>query len=175
MVIPQPIIEDIGFKAKEIILRRIGEGKDTDGNKFRYSRNPFAMPYSPKLAKRLGKAGHKIFKRNGGKLWMLVHGGYYSIRKAKGRGTENDFLQDEGTMLKALGVRTTADSAILSFTDALQAKKAYWLNISGVGKRRVLWKFMGLNKQEQDELAEFATRLLLKNTSAEAIAKMVVV
>ena len=175
MIIAQPIIEDIGFKAKEIILRRIGEGRDTDGNQFRYSRNPYSQPYDPKLAKKLGKAGHRLFKKNGGKLWMLVHGGYYSVRKAKGRGTENDFLQDEGTMLKALGVRTGTNTAILGFTDALQSKKAYWLNISGVGKRRVLWKFMGLNTKEQDELAEFATRLLLKPTSAQAITKMIVV
>jgi hypothetical protein len=34
---------------------------------------------------------------------------------------------------------------------------------------------MGLNQKEQDELAEFATRLLLSPTSAQAITKTVVV
>jgi hypothetical protein len=57
----------------------------------------------------------------------------------------------------------------------MHSQKVLYCIVNSVGKRRVLWKFMGLNTKEQDELAEFATRLLLSPTSAQAITKMVVV
>lgn len=46
----------------------------------------------------------------------------------------------------------TDNDAIIGYNDREQAKKAYWFNVSGVGKSRKLWKFLGITQEQKDKL-----------------------
>jgi|YNPBryulayer2012_1023412.scaffolds.fasta_scaffold130277_1 hypothetical protein len=52
---------------------------------------------------------------------------------------------------------------VISFSDPLSEKKAFFLNISGVGKSRKLWKFLGLTKENEKILLEYAESLISQN------------
>lgn len=150
-------VENIANKAIELINEQIAEGKDIEGNSYRYSDKPFFMPYNKKLAAKFGKkSGAFAVVKRGESLGMIIKGGYLSIRKIKGREENGDFLQDTGAMLKSLGViKSDTASATIGFRDSLQASKAFWLSYSGAGKSRKAWKFFGLSQENEKRLADY--------------------
>jgi hypothetical protein len=158
----------IGQHAIALIRKQAEQGVDIDGKRYEYSTKPYAMPLQPRLRKfsktdRLG-----IFKTNSGKLWAVVRGGYRDYRAMAGRATDSDFLDFSGAMLRSIDTlrtekTTTGEQIVIGFRDVEQARKAFWLNVSGAGKSRKLWKFLGLTPQNQEALARFAEQELLKS------------
>jgi hypothetical protein len=162
------LIEKVGFKALELIGEQIGRGIDMDDNQYRYSEKPFAMPAGgKKLPKALEKSGRlrKFVSRRSGKLWQIVTGGYKDWRRINKRSPDGDFLVWSGSLLKSMSCRAQSDTkAVLYFTSAKQAQKAFWLNVSGAGESRKLWKFFGLTTSNQKRLAEYAASLAADDT-----------
>ena len=152
-------VYNIAVKAIELINKQVESGKDIDGNSYAYSERPFYMPYSKKLAALFGKKNTEAFAviNKSGKLGMIISGGYKSIREVNNRATDGDFLQWSGEMLSALGIiKNSAFEATIGFNSASARKKAFWLNYSGVGKSRKLWKFFGLSKESLEVLISYA-------------------
>lgn len=174
------IINQIAFRAIELLEEQVKQGIDAEGKKYEYSTKPFALPAGKKrFAKTLFDNDDKNyvgkmrkFKAKSGKMWYLVHGGYRSWRELNNRNPDGDFLQWSGQMLRSISARHEADDrAVIYFTDAESAKKAFWFNVSGVGRSRKLWKFFGLTKENEQKLLQYAAELLGKNP--EEIVKIV--
>lgn len=167
--------QKIGSIALQMINENIRAGKSYDGEMFRYSENPFWRPYDPTIAKKLGKPGeredgalYKLLTNKDGKLSMLVFG--YKAYKAKiYPDSAGDFLTATGKMLRNLQITKIDESAgvvTLGFTDPEQEKKAFYLNVSGAGPSRKLWRFLGLTKAQETELAEIAAKEFSEQTAA---------
>lgn len=163
------IINQIAFRAIELIEEQVSQGIDIDGKSYEYSTKPFALPAGKKrFAKKMFDNDSKKyvgqmrkFKAKSGKFWYLVHGGYRSWRELNNRNPDGDFLQWSGQMLRSISARQdNANSSTIYFTDAESAQKAFWFNVSGVGRSRRLWKFFGLTKENEQKLAEYAAELL---------------
>lgn len=151
----------IAFKAIELIREQIDEGIDADGKPYAYSTKPFAKPYG-KLTKKLERMLKKepdrlgIIKRNGGN-WLVVKKGYKDWRELNNRSSDGDFLQWTGQLLRSMSARAEGENVgVVYFTDAAMAERAFWMNVSGVGRGRKLWKFLGLTKANEQKLAEWA-------------------
>ncbi len=159
------LIEKIGFYGIELIEEQIEKGIDIDGKPYHYSTRPFKMPVSNKLVgfKKLQKEGRlKVYTSNKtGKLWQVVMGGYRDWRILNKREPDKDFLQWSGAMLRSLSSRAESDTrSVIYFISPEQSQKAYWFNISGVGKSRKLWKFLGWTEANKKRLAEYAASLV---------------
>jgi hypothetical protein len=159
------VMQRIALKAIELINTQAEEGVDMDGKQYAYSTKPFAMPLGAgrfrKSAKAMVKAGKINIIKRSDKDWAIIVGGYKALREERGLSSSSDFLQDSGAMLRALTVEAKDEkSAIIKFSDAAAAQKAFWLTVSGAGKSRKLWKFFGLNDKSRAELMEFAAREL---------------
>lgn len=159
----------IALKAIEMINENIRKGFSYDGEQFQYSTKPFGMPYNQKSARAMGKPRSQKnpeglysvvrSKKRGGKMWMIVFGGYKQFKEKVNPEAKDDFLTWSGRMLrnmKTLEVNEEKMTAQIGFTDPAQTQKAFWFNVSGVGKSRKLWKFLGLSPAQQQELAEFS-------------------
>lgn len=148
--------ERIALRAIELINQQIADGIDIDGKKYKYSEKPFAMPYSSKVVKAFGKDGkgkyYNVTSKNG-KRWLIITKGYKSYREAFNREVDKDFLQWSGNMLAAIDViNYDTYSAEIGFRNKKAAQIAYYLNVSGAGRGRKLWKFFGLTKENIDKL-----------------------
>lgn len=153
----------LAYKAIELINEQVNEGIDIDGNKYKYSEKPYWRPYSKKIADKLGgkngegKLYNIVAGKTKGKLGMIILGGYKAYRSAFGRDTEGDFLQFTGNMLAALDVISSDGKEVeIGFNDKKAADIAFWLNVSGAGRSRKLWKFMGLTAENQGKLADLS-------------------
>jgi hypothetical protein len=160
----------IGQKAIELIREQTQKGTDADGKPYAYSTKPYAMPLQPRLRKFIKTDRVGVFKTKQGKLWAVVRGGYRDYRAMAGRKDDGDYLDFSGAMLRALDVvrvenTQQSDRIVIGFQDAEQARKAFWLNVSGAGKSRKLWKFLGLTPKNQEALARFAEQELLKSVA----------
>ena len=154
------IMTRAAFRAIELINEQIEQGVDFNGKPYAYSTKPFVMPYGrlpggKSVRKALEKSGRiQSFKTKGGALWVRVPGGYADLRAMRGRSNTGDFLQDTGAMLADLQpIKTTDTEAVIGFRDRKQAEKAYYLNVSGAGKSRRLWRFLGLTAENRQKLA----------------------
>lgn len=175
------VVAQIGFKAVELIEEQIKQGIDAEGKKYSYSTKPFVLPAGKKkFAKMLFDNDSKSyvgkmrkFTTKQGKLWYLVHGGYRSWRELNNRNPDGDFLQWSGQMLRSLSSKAESpNTAIIYFADAESAKRAFWFNISGVGRSRKLWRFLGLTKENERKLLEYAAEIMGKN-SDEVVKKII--
>ena len=165
--IPQDILGHLANRALEMVNEQIAAGRDIDGKPYEYSEKPFTRPLArsgiPKAnMKGLEKSDEiGIFKTKAGKPWMVVFGGYKKLREYAGRSTTSDFLNFSGKTLSALTSKPSgADMIKLGFTNARAAEIAFYLNVSGAGRSRKLWKFMGLTKENQEILKDELIQLL---------------
>lgn len=176
------IMRLIALKAIEMINDNIREGVSYEGEQYEYSTKPFAMPYSRKAAKGLGKPVSKknpeglysVFrsKKEGGSKWMLILGGYKLYKEKVNPEAKNDYLVFSGKMLRNLKILDADDETMkaqIGFTDPEQSKKAFWFNVSGIGKGRKLWKFLGLTEQQQLELGDYAAGIITKGDLAKLL------
>lgn len=149
-----------GVKALAYIETNIKSGTDYQGKSFRYSQKPFYRPYDKRIVQKLGgKNGagklYDIITNKDGKLGMIILGGYDSLKKNLYPQSYDHFLTQTGKMLRSMSVIKVDDTtAIIGFSDAESSQKAFWLNVSGAGRSRKLWQFLGISKSQEKELAE---------------------
>lgn len=147
------LMKRMGNEALAMIEENIRDGVDMDGNAYEYSTRPFYRPYNSSIKDALGDKA-QVFTRKNGKLGMIVMG-YQAYKQALHPESIGKFLTLSGKMLRNLNVITAADNTVtLGFTDPELAQRAYWLNVSGAGRGRKLWKFMGIQKKQQEELLQ---------------------
>lgn len=174
----QKLLHTAGIKVLALIEQNIRQGIDSEGQPFAYSEKPFWMPYSQKIVARLGgKKGKGVFyevTRSGttGKLGLIILGGYKAFKQKAYPSAANHFLTVTGKMLRSMNVKANDNEAIISFTGDENVKKAYWLNVSGAGRGRKLWKFLGITEQQKQELTRELTPIC-REIYIEALAKVV--
>ncbi len=159
MKFSQKLLTDIGVTVLAMIEQNIAQGVDVEGNKFTYSEKPFYRPYNPQIIRKLGgKSGkgkfYEIVKsKSTGKLGMIILGGYKQYKQKVNPEASGDFLTWSGQMLRNLKIiKAENNQVIIGFTDPVQAQKAFWLNVSGAGRGRKLWKFLGLRKEQWEQI-----------------------
>ncbi|MBL7997582.1 MAG: hypothetical protein JNL32_02975 [Candidatus Kapabacteria bacterium] len=161
------ILLTVGFEIIRLVNEQISKGVDEDGKKYAYSTKPFARPVGGSKLKRvasLEKEGKlQRFRTKEGKLWMVVTGGYRSLREMQGLNPDGDFLQVTGQMLRSMVPKVAGGEVVISFSDARSARLAFYFTVSGVGKSRRLWKFLGLNEASKQDLTETVGALITQD------------
>jgi len=80
----------------------------------------------------------------------------------RGQNPEGDYLQATGAMMRSLNVtKLTETSVSVGFDDPVQEQKALWLSVTGAGRSRRPWRFMGLQAAQEVELAEYVGQLIV--------------
>lgn len=144
------------LKVVAYIEENIKAGIDYEGNKFQYSQKPFYRPFSESIYKKLGKSNkgklYEIVTSKNGKKGMIILG-YDQYKKYMSPNTYNTYLTYTGSMLRSLTlIKIDNNQAIIGFTNRSDAEKAYYLNVSGAGKSRKLWKFLGITTKQKEIL-----------------------
>jgi len=139
------------------IEENIRKGIDYDGNRFAYSERPFFRPFDEALYKKLKKnpaLASIVHSKRTGTFGFLIQG-YKKFKQYVYPGAADKFLTVKGKMLRDMKVVSVTDSAaFIGFNDPEQAQKAFWLNVSGAGRGRKLWKFLGITPAQQKILAD---------------------
>jgi len=164
------LLQTAGVFVLAKIEDNIKNGIDYDGNKFSYSGKPFYRPYDAKLYLKLKRNPSlaKIVTNKNGKLGFIING-YKAYKQFMHPQSATNFLTVKGEMLRDMKILNSGSSSangginsgsssgssgevIIGFSDPAQSQKAYWFNISGVGKSRKLWKFLGITDAQKAEL-----------------------
>jgi hypothetical protein len=181
MKLAEHILNKTGVAALAMIEDKVLRGVDVDGKPYRYSTSPFFMPFSKKFYSRLGGSSGEgrlfqiVKSKRTGKLGMIILGGYAAFKQNVYPDTATDFLTVTGKMLrnmKIIAYNIGGDGVTLGWSDPKQAQKAFWLNISGAGKRRKLWKFFGLSKTEEQKLADKLTPDIVESVAEDIVKKL---
>jgi hypothetical protein len=145
-------LSEIGILAIEAINDNVRRGVDGDGAPFEKYKS--VRHWMKKNRKRLTKTQKKQ-----GKTAEEVFG-------ASAKSAQVD-LQQTGEMLAALTYRVDApkNSVTLFFSTKRAERKAYWHNISGAGKSRILRKFMGLQPGQIAKIKEIVPDLAQRGDS----------
>lgn len=139
------------------IEENLRKGIDYEGKKFSYSEESFFRPYDARLHTRLKKSPDLfdiVRSKRTGKLGFIIHG-YKKFKQFMNPQAAGDYLTWRGEMLRDMKILHTSDNeAVIGFSDPEQAQKAFWFNISGVGRSRKLWKFLGITARQQERLVD---------------------
>jgi hypothetical protein len=148
----------VGNKAVDFIQDNIDKNIDYEGNAFQ----PYSFGYwLSKYKKRY--AGRKMVKGKQSKAFAT----YMNSAKSEWAGDKKVNLTKTGAMRASLSVieyKESAKTIVIGFVDQESAQKAYWHNVSGAGKGKVLRKFMGLRPAQEQDLADYAGEQLSKDT-----------
>ena len=138
------ILANVSASQLRRIRLRTEKGKSVSGSPFTpYSTKPFFFNTNPE-----GQPRYKFFE-----------GGYREFRGSKGRSTKPD-LNFRGNMLSAMTTKVSSDKASLFFRRQEENKKAFFHDIKGAGKGRVVRPFFSINNKEEDLiLKEFAIKI----------------
>ena len=152
----------VGLRAVAIIRTRTLSGIDADGKPFApYGTHPFALPAGAITGRAYAalKGRLRYFtSKVSGRLWAIVEGGYKAYKEARypQHGGTVD-LSATSAMLRSLTVKPIGPGQIqIGFTRQEEGWKAYWQQVTGVGIRRTIRKFLGFTDQEKAELALIA-------------------
>jgi len=138
------------------IEENIRKGIDYEGKKFSYSDKDFFRPFDPKIYRGIKKNPDlgDVIKSKSGKLGFIIHG-YGKFKKYFNPQAANDYLTWSGQMLRNMNLINISDTeAVIGFSEGRQAQKAYWFNISGAGRSRKLWKFLGITERQKLKLSD---------------------
>lgn len=170
------LLKRLGVNALTMIEENIAAGVDIDGKAYQYSTKPFFMPWSQSLQRKLGgKKGEGTYyeyavSKKTGAFGMLILGGYKAFKEKTKPDVANDFLTYTGKMLRGMKVlRRENDSVTIGWSDPRLAQIAFYLNVSGAGKSRKLWKFLGLRLQQQDALAKMMAPQIMDEVTKQFI------
>lgn len=152
------VLNEIGDKAIFYIQQNIDKSEDINKKNF----EPLSFNYWFYRYRRKKYNGKNI-KGKGKKRWQAF------LKNA-----ESDWIgeKDKVILLKTGAMRASisvvkVDNSIPSitvgFNDKESAEKAFYHNVSGAGRGRVLRKFLGLQVQQEQELAEYAGNLVSKD------------
>jgi hypothetical protein len=166
------LLQIAGIRVIALIEENIKKGVGYDGTKFAYSDKPFYRPYDHNLLKKLGgKNGlgkyYNVVTSKTGKLGMIILGGYKEYKRKVYPSAFNHFLTVSGKMLRSMNLKVNDSEAIISFTGEDNINKAFWLNVSGAGRSRKLWKFLGISNNQLKELSKDLTDEFYKITAKE--------
>lgn len=166
-MINRQILEKLAIRVIELINEQIDNGVDIENIKYSYSTSPFVRPLGAKHFTKIKKAVKdnkaSIFNTKKGTKWVFIKGGYRDYRRIIGRDPQGDFLQDTGKMLASLNYSINGNEIQVTFSSTEDAQKAFWLNVSGVGKSKKKWKFLGLNENSKQKLIEEFSNLIVKD------------
>jgi len=152
-----------GVKVLAFIEENIKKGIDYEGNAFQYSTNPYYIPFNDAIYKKLGgkngngKLFQMVYSKRTGLLGMIILGGYKAYKEKVHPSAAKSYLTVTGKMLRSMDVKATDNEAIISFTGEEEQQKAFWFNVSGVGRSRKLWKFLGITEMQKKQLTEELT------------------
>jgi len=174
MKFSENLLSSIGKDAIAFIMDNIKKGVDIEGNSFAYSEKNYWRPFDPAIYSKYKKNqsfGKLITTESTGKLGFIIFG-YKKFKEVFNPSAKDNYLTFSGKMLRNLNVlKNQNNQIIIGFSDPVQSQKAYWFNISGVGKSRKLWKFLGLRQEQinklikdyQDQLVNEVIMELFKN------------
>ncbi len=146
----------IGGKAVEFIQQNLDASIDVDSKQFETLSFQYWF-YRYKRRKYRGKylRGKKSAK------WQAFKSAAYSEWGSAGKKVT---LTSTGAMRASLSpISSDGNSVTIGFLDAESARIAFYHNVSGAGKGRIIRKFMGLHKEQEDELAGYAADLISKD------------
>jgi hypothetical protein len=98
---------------------------------------------------------------------MIILGGYKEYKKMVYPDAADKFLMVKGKMLRSMNAKATDNEAAISFSDPEESQKAYWFNVSGVGRSRKLWKFLGVTKQQLSKIEDMVRDEYIKIAQEE--------
>ena len=117
---------------------RTEKGKSVNGSPFApYSTKPFFFNTKPESSP----------------VYKFFEGGYREFRASKGRSTKPD-LNFSGKMLSSMTTRVGTNKASLFFRRQSENKKAFFHDIAGAGKGRVVRPFFSINRQEENQIVK---------------------
>lgn len=153
--------QKLAFKVISLMREQIQQGIDMEGKPYHYSERPFYIPYSQRIVNKLGKGNegviYTVIKR-GDNLGLIIQS-YKAYKQMMAKSM--DFLVWTGEMLSALTIKSYSYTfAIVGFNNEEAAKRAFYFNVSGVGKSRKLWKFFGLTAKNQKVVDDYAYQLI---------------
>lgn len=166
--IPEAILLKMGNEALAMMRENIRNGIDIEGNQYAYSTKPFVRPFglpTQVAMNRLNaavKRGDKtddpsapsVFTTKTNKLWVRFPNGYKQFKEIAYPTQAGTFLRITGQLLAGMNIIENTEWVVtIGWRDAGLSRRAAWLNLTGVGKGRRLWRFLGLRKTQQDELA----------------------
>lgn len=170
MEFSREIMNRIAIRALELLHEQIERGYDIYSNKYEYSTKPFARPAGGivrfrEFASKAQKSGllHYFTNKNSKSKWVIFTKGYKSFRALAGRNPDGDFLNFTGELLSSLTYKVNSDEIIIGFSSRRAAEKAYYLNVTGAGKSRKFWRFLGLTDKNEGILADFAGEIFARN------------
>lgn len=165
-------------KIAPITLRMIHDqieaGLDIEGRRYRYSTRPFAMPVGAMLAfarRTLARSRQLVYFRRRGGLWAVILGGYAAYRRAAKRLDNGDYLRFSGRMLASLIYDYDDERIKIRFSNRNRATVAYYLNVTGAGRSRRLWLFLGLTPQHLARLMDLVGQELVTGTWADELVR----
>ena len=166
-IIGNAILMRIGQRSIVIIKQRTAKGIFLNGStpgSDKYSEKPFSMPAGAVKKKDLfmkiknGEFGDdaQLFRTKAGKLWVAIKKGYKWIREQSNRPTSNVDLWWTGSLMRSLKVQSVdvVNGTInIGHNDERTKQLAYWHNVSGTGKGKVVRKYLALSEEELEKLA----------------------
>lgn len=177
MKFSEQLLKSIGNNTLSFILDNIKKGLSYEGEKFQYSEKDFYIPFSQKVYKAYKKDSSfaRFVTTSSGKKGFIVFG-YKKFKEKLYPASANNYLTASGKMLRDLNLlRTTDNEIIIGFTDSRNSQLAHWFNVSGVGKSRKLWKFLGITEKQIDELTikyqSFIKEEIVKNYITKMLKK----
>lgn len=153
------IMTRAGLRAIELINEQIEAAKDRNGQSYSYSTKPFARPMGGlkgvNIKRSIKQGDFSPFTTKAGARWIIVPGGYKRLRELQGLSSTSDYLQSTGQMLRDMTILESGQSQVrIGFRTRRSARLAFWLNVSGAGKSRKLWRFFGLTAGNRRKLAQ---------------------
>lgn len=148
----------LGFRVIDLINQNVASGVDVDGKPFkRYSDKWFARPAgdlskakSGRIAKLIKSGDARYFSGKSGATWLSVRGyRRWKLVESPSADPDDVNLTLTGNMLSAMQPNVNSDGSVeIGFANSEAAELAFYHNISGAGRSRVLRRFLGLQPQQ---------------------------
>jgi len=140
------------------IRTRTEKGISVNGSRFTpYSRKPYFF----NVGTEGGEPRYKTFQ-----------GGYAQFRQFKGRQSNYVDLNFSGRMFSSLTSRIRPTKGTLFFRQADANKKAFYHDIAGAGKGRVVRPFFSINDKEADKIGQLFADKIFKDIGLWVLEKI---
>jgi hypothetical protein len=142
----------IGYKAIEFIQSNIDNSIDINGNAFTHYSFSYWLKKHGLSSKSRSKKGRKSKLEQFNSAWLS---------------DSTVTLTETGAMRASLSIIDTdsnLNTITIGFLDKESATKAFYHNVSGAGKGRIIRQFLGLRQQQEQDLTEFAAIEMQKDS-----------
>jgi hypothetical protein len=169
-IINNTLLAKIGDEVIAIIQQRTLRGEYLPGSTEKgYSTKPTPMPYGGLIA-RLGEGRAKqVFRAiqkgeetaiwresKTKKIWLVLKGGYKRLRELAGKESERVTMNWRGNMMRTLKYKSDPTQGIVTiyFTNK-EAAEIAGFHHEGTGRTKIVRRFMGLTKKEQQKIGNW--------------------